>query len=536
MPLTFIDIEKQKTWRIGVFFLILVLMYFVVCLAFAFPFIGHAKFVFSRYWPFGLLIACVIAGIHFLFTGYNAVDDVVVHLSAQEPDAKDDVHNVLLDIIQEINIATGSRKTIKCVVIPTLSLNALAAADLKGQAVIGITEGLLSRLTRPQLETVIAHEAHHIISGDCLESTVAASLFGSLISLLDKSSETPQGRNFPYPVLWPAWILLKLSYMLNMLISREREYRADAGAVQMTRNPVALAETLYLLSRGWRGAGFIGSGYEMLCIINPEATALDESETFWADLISTHPPIQKRIDVLLSMAHMNIAGLISKIQAEAPTTASSSAPAYYAMNPQQQWQGPFTIAELGALPWLSPLSWIRTGDTEAIDRAWKDPLINTIFMTRLNQDQTVTDYSCPACRQPLIMESYEGTQIDQCRFCAGILVENSKIPRILARTDPDRFCSERVKALAMTTIQENQRKFAEQKLMNLSRSAIPLLACPKCKNPMYRGFYSAAYLIEIDRCSFCGITWFDRDELAMLQCLIASKPSGGDSSDVPSNQ
>jgi len=43
---------------------------------------------------------------------------------------------------------------------------------------------------------------------------------------------------------------------------------------------------------------------------------------------------------------------------------------------------------------------------------------------------------------------------------------------------------------------------------------------------MYRGFYSGAYLIEIDRCSFCGITWFGQDELQMLQCLIELKPLG----------
>jgi Zn-finger nucleic acid-binding protein len=253
---------------------------------------------------------------------------------------------------------------------------------------------------------------------------------------------------------------------------------------------------------------------------------LDESEGFWADLISTHPPIQKRIDILLDMAHMNIAGLATRIKADTSSTAASSSPAYYAMNPQQQWQGPFTLAELGALPWLSPLSWIRMGEQQPIDRAWKDPVMNAIFLSRLNREQTAADYNCPACRQPLIVESYEGTQIYQCRFCAGILVENSKIPRILARTDRDRLCSERVKALAKKNVQDNQHRFAEQRLMNLKRSSVPLLACPKCKNPMYRGFYSAAYLIEIDRCSFCGITWFSQDELEMLQCLIESKSLG----------
>ena len=71
------------------------------------------------------------------------------------------------------------------------------------------------------------------------------------------------------PAFLLAWVLLQLGYLLNMFISREREYRADAAAVRMTRNPLALAETLHFLSRSWRGAGFIGSGFEMLCIVNP---------------------------------------------------------------------------------------------------------------------------------------------------------------------------------------------------------------------------------------------------------------------------
>src|SRR5665811_219893 len=100
-------------------------------------------------------------------------------------------------------------------------------------------------------------------------------------------------------------MLLQLSYLLNMFISRQREYRADAAAVRMTRNPIALAETLHLLSRSWRGAGFIGSSFAMLCIVNPEATLLDESEGFWADRLSTHPPLEKRIAILLNMARIS---------------------------------------------------------------------------------------------------------------------------------------------------------------------------------------------------------------------------------------
>jgi Zn-finger nucleic acid-binding protein len=323
-----------------------------------------------------------------------------------------------------------------------------------------------------------------------------------------------------------------MSLLLNMLISREREYRADAAAVGMTRNPVALAETLHVLSRSWRGAGFIGSGYEMLCIVNPQATALDESEGFWADLLSTHPPILRRIEALLSMAHMHISELDRKASNNTHASVEPAQPRFYALTPQQEWQGPFSLAELSALPWLSPLTWITSDNQQSVDRAWKEPLINAIFALRLSQnDPAPSDLTCPSCHQPLITESYEGTQVFRCRFCTGTLVENGKIPRLLARTGRDRPRTERINALARTMVRENQLKNAQRRLSDFrQRRNVPLLACPKCNNPMYRGFFSAAYAVEIDRCSFCGLTWFDQDELEMLQCLIESRtlPGGED--------
>jgi Zn-finger nucleic acid-binding protein len=313
-----------------------------------------------------------------------------------------------------------------------------------------------------------------------------------------------------------------------MFISREREYRADAAAVRMTRNPIALAETLHLLSRSWRGAGFIGSGFEMLCIVNPQAAALDETEGFWADLLSTHPPLRKRMEILLKMAHTSIAELDAKAASreKAKTEADAretTGPKYYAMNPQQQWLGPFGIGELGALPWLSPLTWVTTGKNQPVERAWKQPVINALFEARVaGQPQETSNYVCPSCGQPLVVQTYESTQVYECRYCAGTLVENSKIPRIIARTDRDRPCSERINALARAAVNKNQMRYTRQMLEGKKRQ-IAYLSCPKCKNPMTRVFYSLAHLIEVDRCSFCELTWFDKDELEMLQCLIQNK-------------
>jgi len=528
MPLTFIDIEKQKSWRIGAFFLFLLFNY--LCIAVFFT-AGTAVFLHvplqaaPRFLVFAALIALLVAGIHFWFSAYDTVHAVVHGLDAQSPDPDDEVHTTLMNVMQEIHVVTGNRRKIQCFVIPSFSMNALAVTDLKGAAAICITEGLLSRLNRAQLESVIAHEAHHILSGDCLETSIAASLFATFSSTVENIGSASQGRSGVSPTILLAVASIKLSYLLNMFISREREYRADAAAVRMTRNPIALAEALHLLSRSWRGAGFIGSGLEMLCIVNPQATLLDESEGFWADLLSTHPPLEKRIDILLKMARIRKTDLDTRLATAADSQKQGiSEPLLFAMNPQKQWQGPFTTTELTALPWLSPLTWITKGKEQPVDRAWKDPLVNAIFSAKLDiPGGAKSDFSCPTCHQPLITESYEGTHIHQCRFCSGILVDNTKIPRIIVRTGKTRPCTDRITSLAKSAVKESLTRQPLQKLNRGTRPAIPLLSCPKCANPMYRGFYSQAHLIEIDRCSFCGLTWFDQDELQMLRCLIENR-------------
>lgn len=524
MPITFIDIERRKTWRIYLFFLVLLLVYIGVILSISLFFLGITLAFTPKMLVFTILASIMAAGIHFWFSAYNTVDSVVRILSAQPPDPTDEIHKVFLNIVEEIHVVTGGKRTIRPAVIPSLSLNALAAADLKGNALIAITEGLLSRLTRPQIEAVVAHEAHHVLSGDCLETTVAASLFGTFSAAVERVSFISRNRVLSVPAFVFAWLLLQTAYLVNMLISREREYRADAASVRMTRNPVALAEALHLLFRSWRGAGFIGSGLEMLCIVNPKTTALDETDGFLADLLSTHPPLRKRIDILLRMARVSIQELDAKANRRFGEKHAVAAPLYHAQNPQQQWEGPFTLAELAAMPWFGPLTWVVSANSPAAERAWKNPDINAIFLSRLNKEQRVQqDMICPACGQPLVLSAYEGTQVSQCRFCAGILVDTDKIYRIIARTGRQQPCTHRIESLARALLQKNYGVSMERALRNTSKNTAPLIPCPKCKNNMYRGFYSLSQPIEVDRCSFCGITWFDKNELEMLQCIIANR-------------
>jgi heat shock protein HtpX len=187
MPLTFIDIERRKSWRIGVFFFLLILLYFVIALAIVVSF--YQVLTFPNFSIPGVLyevrsiliifcLSLIVASLHFIFSTLTTGDYVTKNLGAVQPDPEDGIHKRLMNILHEIHVVTGNKKRIECFVIPSLSVNALSVVDLRGKALIAITEGLLSRLSRAQLEAVMAHEAYHILSGDCLESTVAASLFG----------------------------------------------------------------------------------------------------------------------------------------------------------------------------------------------------------------------------------------------------------------------------------------------------------------------------------------------------------------------
>jgi heat shock protein HtpX len=531
MSITFIDIERQKSWRIVIFFSVLIMLYFLISFSLAasfyplFPFGGFSMKLFFQEPSFLIVVfisSVIIASIHFCLSSLNAVSYIKKSLPALAPDTEDEIHKQLINIVDEIQVASGRKMNIQCLVIPSLSVNALSAVDLRGNAIIAITEGLISRLSRAQLEAVIAHEAYHILSGDCLETTIAASLFGIPSAAIEKVSSASEGRIFLVPAFLFAWLMVKVSGLLNMFVSREREYRADAGAVRMTRNPLALAEVLYMLSHRWKGIGHIGAGIEMLCIMNTSDSILDESDGWLADLMSTHPPVNKRIKILLQMAHTGISALTGKMD-EDENRKLNEGPEnmFYALDNKYQWQGPVTIMELAVLPWLAADTWI-CNNSNALAKASQIPLSDVILRRRFASDaESASGYLCPSCRNPLIPTTYEKTKIYHCRFCGGSMVDDVKLPRIIVRKDVK--YSERINALSRTTLSENQIRILLRNKNRFTNENINFLLCPKCKSRMNRTFYSMAYLLELDRCSYCGISWFENDELEILQCMIDNR-------------
>lgn len=418
-----------------------------------------------------ILIALGIASFHFYRSMHDVTSRIMTGVDAQPPDPDDQVHKKLINIAEELHIAAGRKRKIEVAVIPDVDMNALSAVDLRGRALIAVTEGLLSRLSREQVEAVIAHEAYHILSGDCFQSTVAASLFGVMAGAArgEKEDEGERRVSAATPV---ALLFMAITYLLNMFISREREYRADAGAVRMTRMPLAVAEALYIVSQNSGNSSLISSGWSALCIVHPGGRALEETEGFLADLFSTHPPIEKRILVLLDMAGASVDDLVAGLKRRPEV---------------------------------------------------RRPLLEEKFLSTEIAEEigSTSRYMCPKCGVPIREMYYEKTRIYGCPHCGGRLLDEDRIIRILARTD--HVYPKEIRERAGKVMSENQKRLVGRGT-RLASPADVLLSCPRCGQKMQKTFSRFAFLIEVDRCFRCNFVWFDAKELAMLQSVMGPPP------------
>ncbi|MCK4672831.1 M48 family metalloprotease, partial [candidate division WOR-3 bacterium] len=383
----------------------------------------------------------------------------------------------------------------------------------------------------------MAHEMSHIVSKDCLQTTVACSLFSIYSEALAhfnkavsktelRSSSIFKGATqhdatatglVSLPVVMLLFITDTLGQLLNMFISREREYRADASAVKLTRNPLSLATALYKIGTHWRGAGYGGEHLSPIFILNPQYSKLDEHEDYFATLFSTHPPLVKRLQMLLDFAHADLAeitrylkkdkGLKTEPEIIKPTLT-------FLAEHENKWAGPFTVLQLQSFDWVEPETKLRLKGVEEIINANEIPALNYFFQKR---DEPIWKIRrlCPDCREWLIIQEYEGLYVWRCAFCNGVLGEGNKLPRIFVRKE--KGFTERVQRFAQLLSKNAKKRHPH---FDIRLSVSHLRKCPKCGKNMVHKFYSYAYHIEIDTCSACNVTWFDIDELEILQCLI----------------
>ncbi len=266
--------------------------------------------------PLGLMAALGIASLSALWSYYKGADAVLASSHARAIVPGDPATKQLEDVVEEMTIASGLPKP-KVYVVPDLDPNAFATGRDPQHAYLAVTQGLLNKLNREELEAVVAHEMSHIHNLDIRLMTVVAALVGAVALLADwagrvrwfrSSDEDSKGAGAAQLVVLVIWIVAIVlaplaSQLLAMAVSRRREYLADASGAELTRNPLALAAALMKIDATAVPARMISRGTAHLCIADPLGRKMSLKEGFWAELFSTHPPMAKRIAALQAMGY-----------------------------------------------------------------------------------------------------------------------------------------------------------------------------------------------------------------------------------------
>ncbi|MEM9484484.1 MAG: M48 family metalloprotease [Cyanobacteria bacterium P01_F01_bin.116] len=191
-------------------------------------------------------------------------------------------------------------------ILPTESANAFATGRDPEHAAVAVTQGIMKMLPKNELEGVIAHELSHIMNRDTLTQAVAATIAGAiafLAQILQYSmwfggmggSNDEDGPN-PIALLATLFLAPMAATVIQLGISRTREFAADAGAAELTGNPRALANALKRLEASARQMPMAGNpAYEPLMIMHAVPKQM------FSGLFSTHPATDKRVERLLEL-------------------------------------------------------------------------------------------------------------------------------------------------------------------------------------------------------------------------------------------
>ncbi|MDD5644581.1 MAG: M48 family metallopeptidase [bacterium] len=262
---------------------------------------------------YGLALGFVIA----LVTGlavYYGGDSVVLGISGAKKIEKKD-NPQLFNVVEEMSVASGLPMP-QIYVIEDTAPNAFATGRNPEHAKIAVTIGLLQKLNRDELQAVVAHEMSHIKNYDILYATLVGVLVGSVALLCDfflrftffsggrRSRRDSKGGGHPALIII-AIVLAVLApifaKILQLAISRRREYLADATGVQLTRNPLALASALEKISGDVEVLEAANRATQHLYIVNPIKSFEERAKT--SSVFSTHPSVRDRINILKALAN-----------------------------------------------------------------------------------------------------------------------------------------------------------------------------------------------------------------------------------------
>ena len=212
-----------------------------------------------------------------------------------------DVHPQLFNVVEEMKIASGLPMP-KVYIIESDAPNAFATGRDPEHSAVAVTTGLLAKLNRDELQGVIAHEMSHIRNYDIRFAMIAAIMVGSIALISDAFLRSRRSGRGGHPIMIVVALLLAAlaplsATILQMAISRQREFLADASAAALTRNPDGLANALYKITHDDKPLDTANRATQHLYIINPLKSFSMKS----TNLFSTHPPTEARLRALGQM-------------------------------------------------------------------------------------------------------------------------------------------------------------------------------------------------------------------------------------------
>lgn len=244
----------------------------------------------------GMLIAFAMAGV-MNFVSYFFSDTLVLRHYKAIPVGQNEAAG-LYEIVERLSARAGI-PTPKVYIIPDATPNAFATGRNPENAAVAVTEGLLELLDENEVEGVIAHELSHVRHYDILIGTVAATIAGAISIVANMLqygamlSGNRENRPNPLVMIVLAIVLPLAAAVIQMAISRNREYMADEGAARLTRHPEWLQSALHKLSN-YNARGQIADATQEsahMFIVNP----FSGKDFSFASLFSTHPSTEDRI-------------------------------------------------------------------------------------------------------------------------------------------------------------------------------------------------------------------------------------------------
>ncbi len=308
---TLIARNKRNTWILVFFFTLF--------------FIGLGLLIgyfWGGDWPFAIIVAAGAAIIAFflMLGSYFGGSSILLSMSQAHEIRKEDDPQ-LFNVVEELCIA-GHTPMPRIYVIDEPVMNAFATGRGPKYACLAITRGLREKLNRDELQGVIGHELSHVRHDDILFATLVAVMVGTLVMLCDiflrslwwggsargrsRSRDREGGGGGAQIILMILALVLAilapiLAKIIQMAISRQREYLADAGSVELTRNPEGLAHALAKIAGDDEVLQAATRATAPLYIVHPILKAQEDQQDDKASIFDTHPPIRERIKRLLSL-------------------------------------------------------------------------------------------------------------------------------------------------------------------------------------------------------------------------------------------